>query len=150
MNRARVFHVFDAHREYLGSFQTFHAAHDWAHLQAALGGVATPIEVDDRARRVTRQITRESCETLACGSLVPAKAAADGADDYPPHCPAAGGIDAATSLHAATNRSPDAFQSGGPGRAGHQIRPGDMTRSGQAPMPRTPLDAEITGGRRRS
>ncbi|MGF7238737.1 MAG: hypothetical protein ACQSGP_27835 [Frankia sp.] len=78
--RARGFHVFDADREHLGSFQTFHAAHDWAHLQAALGGVTTPVEVEDRARRITRHITRETCETVIWRAASPGVAPAPPAD----------------------------------------------------------------------
>jgi hypothetical protein len=147
VTRARGFHVFDGLREHLGSFQTFHAAHDWAHLQAALGGVATPVEIEDRARRVTRQITRDGCETVVWRSTGPGHApAADEASgatadrpapdsqesDHEPDCAAPGGTDAATSLRVAADRFPDAYRpDGGP------------------PLPRAPLDAEITGVRRK-
>lgn len=125
----RDFHVFDGGGEHLGSFPTFTAAHDWAHLQAALGGVTTPVAVEDRVRRVTRQISRDACETVIwqIPGVTPASRAA--ADDCQPDLRA----DPAASLRTSHERSPDAYT--------HQQQ--------QPPKPRTPLDAEIIGGGQR-
>jgi hypothetical protein len=65
MNPTRRFHVFDGSGEHLGSFLTFQAAHDWAHLQARLGGVPLPLDVEDRARQVTRRVTGGDCQDFA-------------------------------------------------------------------------------------
>ncbi|WP_131745853.1 hypothetical protein [Frankia sp. Cppng1_Ct_nod] len=58
----RPYHVYDHDGEYLGSFATWDAAHDWAHLQAALGGVLAPLEIEDRRNHVGRRLWAERCE----------------------------------------------------------------------------------------
>ncbi|WP_235433555.1 MULTISPECIES: hypothetical protein [Protofrankia] len=58
----RPYHVYDYDGEHLGSFATWDAAHDWAHLQAALGGVLGPLDVEDRRNRVGRRLWAERCE----------------------------------------------------------------------------------------
>jgi hypothetical protein len=65
----RSCHVYDYEGEHLASFTSWDTAHDWAHLQAALGGVATPVELEDRHRRVTRRVWADRCEQLDASEM---------------------------------------------------------------------------------
>ncbi len=61
----RTCHVYDYEGEHLASFTTWDAAHEWAHLQAALGSVATPVEIEDRRhRRLARRVWADRCEQM--------------------------------------------------------------------------------------
>jgi hypothetical protein len=60
----RPYHVYDHDGEHLGSFADWDVAHEWAHLQALLGGVMTPLELEDRDSRVSRRMTATYCEFL--------------------------------------------------------------------------------------
>jgi hypothetical protein len=57
----RPFHVYDSGGEHLGSFTSWVAAHEWAHLQIALGSLAAPLDVEDRRTRAARQIWADRC-----------------------------------------------------------------------------------------
>ncbi|MEX5633829.1 hypothetical protein [Parafrankia sp. FMc2] len=60
----RPFHVYDYEGEHLGSFPSWDRAHEWAHLQAVLHGVPTPLEVEDRATAGRRRVWAERCEPV--------------------------------------------------------------------------------------
>ncbi|OAA25999.1 hypothetical protein UG55_10187 [Frankia sp. EI5c] len=60
----RPFHVYDYEGEHLGSFPSWDRAHEWAHLQAALHGVPTPLEVEDRANAGRRRVWADRCEPV--------------------------------------------------------------------------------------
>jgi hypothetical protein len=60
----RPCHVYDYHGEHLASFADWDSAHGWAHLQAALSSVSTPIEVEDRHRKVGRRVWADRCEQM--------------------------------------------------------------------------------------
>jgi hypothetical protein len=66
----RPFHVYDSDGEHLGSFATWLTAHDWAHLQIAVGSMAAPLEVEDRRSRTARRIWADRCtfSTALAGS----------------------------------------------------------------------------------
>lgn len=57
----RPCHVYDYDGEHLGSFTSWSAAHEWAHLQAAMGGVLGPLEVEDRHAGEHRQVWVDRC-----------------------------------------------------------------------------------------
>jgi hypothetical protein len=57
----RPFYVYDNDGDYLGSFATWAAAHDWAHLQIAVGSMAAPLEIEDRRTRSARRIWADRC-----------------------------------------------------------------------------------------
>lgn len=61
---SRPCHVYDYEGEHLASFASWDAAHEWAHMQAALGGVATPVEVEDRHHGLARRVWAERCERV--------------------------------------------------------------------------------------
>ncbi|WP_063822686.1 MULTISPECIES: hypothetical protein [Frankia] len=60
----RPCHVYDYDGEYLGSFTSWSAAHAWAHLQAAMGGVPGPLEVEDRQLGQRRRVWVDRCADL--------------------------------------------------------------------------------------
>ncbi|MCM3924523.1 hypothetical protein ND748_23010 [Frankia sp. AiPs1] len=60
----RPCHVYDYDGEYLGSFTSWSAAHEWAHLQAAMGGVPGPLEVEDRQLGQRRRVWVDRCADL--------------------------------------------------------------------------------------
>jgi len=60
----RPCHVYDYDGEYLGSFSSWSAAHEWAHLQAAMGGVPGPLEVEDRQLGARRRVWVDRCADL--------------------------------------------------------------------------------------
>lgn len=107
----RPCHVFDYDGEYLGSFTVWSAAHEWAHLQAALGGVPGPLEVEDRRAGQRHRIWADHCEPLT----VPRRGAAPDAGGVD-----AGGVDAGESLIGAGPRGAEggarrtAGEAGGP------------------------------------
>jgi hypothetical protein len=90
----RPCHVYDYDGEYLGSFTSWPAAHEWAHLQAAMGGVQGPLEVEDRLLGQRRRVWVDRCADLltplppagpapspgahAGGQAAPGEARADG------------------------------------------------------------------------
>jgi hypothetical protein len=57
----RPYHVYDYTGEHLGSFAAWDVAHEWAHLQAALAGVVTPLAVEDRLAGTCRHVWAERC-----------------------------------------------------------------------------------------
>ncbi|MCK9932747.1 hypothetical protein MXD62_37370 [Frankia sp. Mgl5] len=61
---SRPFHVYDYEGEHLGSFATWDLAHEWAHLQAMLNGVPTPLQVEDRSTTGRRRVWADRCEPL--------------------------------------------------------------------------------------
>lgn len=64
----RPCHVYDYDGEYLGSFTSWSAAHEWAHLQAAMGGVLGPLEVEDRRVGERRRVWVDRCATLGAAA----------------------------------------------------------------------------------
>ncbi|WP_018504248.1 hypothetical protein [Parafrankia discariae] len=66
---SRPFHVYDYEGEHLGSFATWDLAHEWAHLQAMLNGVPTPLQVEDRATTGRRRVWADRCEPLGVGPV---------------------------------------------------------------------------------
>ncbi len=66
----RPCHVYDYDGDYLGSFNTWSAAHEWAHLQAAMGGVQGPLELEDERVGQRRRIWVDRCaENLETATL---------------------------------------------------------------------------------
>ncbi len=65
VRRSRPFAVLDGTNEEIGSFADWNSAHAWAHTIAGLPGTVVPLEVEDRAQRVTRRITATGCELIA-------------------------------------------------------------------------------------
>jgi hypothetical protein len=61
---ARPFHVYDHEGSHLGSFSTWQAAHDWAHLQVAVTSLPAPLEVEDRQLGVRRRVWADQCEAV--------------------------------------------------------------------------------------
>jgi hypothetical protein len=61
----RPYILFNGIGEYLGSFADWESAHKWAHELVDLGDSTLPIEIEDRAQRVTRRITPHSCDLVA-------------------------------------------------------------------------------------
>ncbi|MGF7238094.1 MAG: hypothetical protein ACQSGP_24510 [Frankia sp.] len=64
----RSYHVFNALGEVLGSFGDWDTAHAWAHDQADQADQSdawVPLEVEDRANRITRRVWRARCEFVA-------------------------------------------------------------------------------------
>jgi hypothetical protein len=60
----RHYHVYDYTGEHLGSFAACETAHEWAHLQAALAGVVTPLAVEDRLTGTRRHVWADRCEPM--------------------------------------------------------------------------------------
>ncbi|WP_163553063.1 hypothetical protein [Candidatus Frankia alpina] len=58
--------------DYLGSFTSWPAAHEWAHLQAAMGGVPGPLEVEDRQLGQRRRVWVDRCADLLAAAETPA------------------------------------------------------------------------------
>ena len=61
---SRPYHVYDYEGEHLGSFASWETAHEWAHLQAMLNGVPTPLEVEDRRCAERRRVWADHCEPV--------------------------------------------------------------------------------------
>ncbi|MCK9900046.1 hypothetical protein CC117_05350 [Parafrankia colletiae] len=98
----RPFHVYDYEGEHLGSFPSWDRAHEWAHLQAVLHGVPTPLEVEDRATAGRRRVWAERCEPVVpAPRTAPVDAGRAGGDpvsgDPPYGDPLADGLCAAVS-----------------------------------------------------
>ncbi|WP_241831570.1 hypothetical protein [Parafrankia soli] len=49
----------------MATFATWNEAHVWAHEKLQDPDAVLPLEVEDRAQRITRRITRETCELIA-------------------------------------------------------------------------------------
>ncbi|KJE24011.1 hypothetical protein FF36_01700 [Frankia torreyi] len=82
----RPCHVYDYDGEYLGSFTSWSAAHEWAHLQAAMGGVPGPLEVEDRQLGQRRRVWVDRCADLLAAPPTAAETPAEAA-----HAPRPGG-----------------------------------------------------------
>ncbi len=63
--RIRPYSVINGYGEQLAAFAEWDEAHQWAHLTAMDDQVILPLEVEDRSQRITRRITRETCELIA-------------------------------------------------------------------------------------
>lgn len=61
----RPYAVLNGYGEQLGTFADWAEAHAWAHLTAEEPNAVLPLEVEDRAQRITRRIKRDSCELIA-------------------------------------------------------------------------------------
>lgn len=59
---SRPYHVFDYEGEYLGSFASWETAHEWAHIQALLGGVPAPLTVEYRRTTESLYVWADRCE----------------------------------------------------------------------------------------
>ncbi|KPM56809.1 hypothetical protein ACG83_02805 [Frankia sp. R43] len=74
----RPFHVYDYEGEHLGAFPSWERAHEWAHLQAVLNGVPTPLEVEDRSTSSRRRVWADRCEPVGAGASNPGAPASTG------------------------------------------------------------------------
>ncbi|EIV93773.1 hypothetical protein [Frankia sp. QA3] len=92
----RPCHVYDYDGEYLGSFTSWSAAHEWAHLQAAMGGVPGPLEVEDRQLGQRRRVWVDRCADLLAAQPAATEAPAGA------HAPRVGGPGATAPEHGAT------------------------------------------------
>jgi hypothetical protein len=63
--RIRPYAVLNGYGEQLATFATWDEAHAWAHLTSGEPSAVLPLEVEDRSQRITRRITRETCELIA-------------------------------------------------------------------------------------
>jgi hypothetical protein len=63
--RIRPYAVLNGYGEQLATFADWEKAHAWAHLTSRESSTILPLEVEDRSQRITRRITRETCELIA-------------------------------------------------------------------------------------
>ncbi|WP_131745282.1 hypothetical protein [Frankia sp. Cppng1_Ct_nod] len=63
--RVKPYAVLNGYGEQLATFAEWEEAHAWAHLAASEGSAVLPVEVEERLQRITRRITRETCELIA-------------------------------------------------------------------------------------
>src|SRR5689334_22661450 len=61
----RPYAVLNGYGEQLATFTEWADAHAWAHATAKSDDAILPLEVEDRSQRITRRITRETCELIA-------------------------------------------------------------------------------------
>lgn len=63
--RIRPYAVLNGYGVQVAIFATWNEAHIWAHEKLQDPNVILPLEVEDRTQRITRRITRETCELIA-------------------------------------------------------------------------------------